>query len=218
VKVKLHQFLTFALDGDKSSASCTDHFTSWNRVPCTCWTGGWICPGAHLDLCLWTAALPSSPQPDSIPSALLWRILGGYVTKEAREDRETVSTVDVAFLTSHTERRVKLLLACRIWGSHSQAYEQCCLLGWKFGTAQHFRGTYRLRLPGQRVGRARNQFRLLFDQRYVPPKWRALSALHAITAQNIGLFRLAVPCICCLREKLRAQLPANSCGMLPFHH
>jgi hypothetical protein len=53
---------------------------------------------------LGTAAMPSSPQPVTIPSGLLWFTLAGYVTNGAREDRETDSTTGVTFLRTNSDR------------------------------------------------------------------------------------------------------------------
>jgi hypothetical protein len=46
---KSHIFLTSALGGGELSASRPDHFTPWERTPCTHWIGGWVDPRAGLD-------------------------------------------------------------------------------------------------------------------------------------------------------------------------
>jgi len=49
VEVKLHAFLTPALDGAEWSASRPGDFIRWERAPGTHWIGGWVGPRADLD-------------------------------------------------------------------------------------------------------------------------------------------------------------------------
>jgi hypothetical protein len=58
VEVKLHAFLTSALDGDEWSASRPGRFTPRERVPSTHWIGGWVSHFTHTD------PYPSKTQPN----------------------------------------------------------------------------------------------------------------------------------------------------------
>jgi hypothetical protein len=49
VEVKLHTFLTSALDGVQWLASCAGSFIPRERVPDTHWIGGWVGPRVVLD-------------------------------------------------------------------------------------------------------------------------------------------------------------------------
>jgi len=46
VEIQLQEFLALALDGDKWSALCSDHFIPRKRNPGTHWIGGWVGPRA----------------------------------------------------------------------------------------------------------------------------------------------------------------------------
>jgi len=50
VKVYLHAFLTWTLDGGELSASRPDHFIPGQRIPGTDWIGGWVGPRAGLNV------------------------------------------------------------------------------------------------------------------------------------------------------------------------
>jgi hypothetical protein len=76
VEVKLHAFLTSALDGGEWSASLPDRFTPRERTPGTNWIGGWVGPRAILDA-LVKRKIPS-PRRESNPKHL-------YLTAENME-------------------------------------------------------------------------------------------------------------------------------------
>jgi len=52
--------LASALDGGEWSASRPSHFTPRERAPGTHWFGGWVGPGAGLDMVL-NREIPSTP-------------------------------------------------------------------------------------------------------------------------------------------------------------
>jgi hypothetical protein len=64
-KIKLYIFSSLALDGGEWSATCPSLFNPRGRTPGTPWIGGWLDPGAGLDVVL-KGKIPS-PCRDSNP-------------------------------------------------------------------------------------------------------------------------------------------------------
>jgi hypothetical protein len=58
------QFLTSALDGGELSVSCPGRVAPGEIAPGTHWTGGWVGPGAGLEV---PEKRKSCPYPDSNP-------------------------------------------------------------------------------------------------------------------------------------------------------
>jgi len=68
VEVYPHAFLTSALDGGEWSASRRGRFTPMDRTPGTHWIGGWVGPGAVLDMVSKGKIL--SPRQESNPAQI----------------------------------------------------------------------------------------------------------------------------------------------------
>jgi hypothetical protein len=83
VEVKLHAFLTSALDGDEWSASRLGRFTPRERVPDNHWRWGWVGPRAGLEITVEIINLRTVFSKDRnylrywnvIPCSTEWRII-----------------------------------------------------------------------------------------------------------------------------------------------